>query len=160
MLVASNTSPISNLAIVNRLELLMRRYGEVRIPPAVALELSHLSHKAGRLRIADALSNGWLIVDSTTVHPPNAFDLDAGESAAICLALAIKADILLIDEKRGRVAARSAGLSVAGILGELLHARLNGKILKLSDELARLRTEAGFFIGSDIERFILSQAGE
>jgi uncharacterized protein len=40
MRVVSNTSPISNLAIIGRLELLKRRYGTVRIPPAVAAELS------------------------------------------------------------------------------------------------------------------------
>jgi len=38
MRVVSNTSPISNLAIIGRLELLKRRYGAVRIPPAVTYE--------------------------------------------------------------------------------------------------------------------------
>jgi hypothetical protein len=40
MLVVSNTSPISNLAIVGRLEFLRRRYAVVHIPLAVANELS------------------------------------------------------------------------------------------------------------------------
>jgi len=44
MRVVSNTSPISNLAIIGRLDLLKRRYGVVRIPFAVAAELSALSH--------------------------------------------------------------------------------------------------------------------
>lgn len=44
MLVVSNTSPISNLAIVGRLEFLRRRYALVRIPPPVADELAALTH--------------------------------------------------------------------------------------------------------------------
>ncbi len=51
MLVVSNTSPISNLAIIGRLEFLKRRYGLVRIPVAVADELAALSHPAGAQRI-------------------------------------------------------------------------------------------------------------
>jgi len=47
MRVVSNTSPLSNLAIIGRLDLLKQRYGTVRIPPAVARELSALSHLVG-----------------------------------------------------------------------------------------------------------------
>ena len=40
MRVVSNTSPLSNLAVIGRLELLQHRYGTVCIPPAVAQELA------------------------------------------------------------------------------------------------------------------------
>lgn len=40
MRVVSNTSPLSNLAIVGRLDFLQRRYSSVQIPPAVAKELT------------------------------------------------------------------------------------------------------------------------
>jgi hypothetical protein len=161
MRVVSNTSPISNLAIIERLELLRQRYGTVRIPPAVADELSRLSHPAGKLRIQAALAAGWLQVDSSTAATgPLLFPLGAGEAAAISLAMAVKADVLLIDEKRGRAAARHVGLTVAGVLGELLYAKLAGEVVSLRPEIARLRTDAGFFIDSTIERFVLTQAGE
>ena len=39
MRVVSNTSPISNLAIIGRLSLLRQRYGRVAVPPEVAREL-------------------------------------------------------------------------------------------------------------------------
>ena len=51
MLVVSNTSPVSNLAVINRLDFLRRRYGVVRIPPEVAVELGALTHPAGRQRM-------------------------------------------------------------------------------------------------------------
>lgn len=161
MRVVSNTSPLSNLAIIGRLDLLKQRYGVVRIPPAVADELSRLSHVAGQACIAAALTEGWLVVENLLTTPlPHPFRLDPGEREAIALALALRADVLLMDEKRGRDAARQAGLTVAGVLGELLHARFGGGFPAIKPELQRLRSEAGFFIDAGIERFILAEAGE
>ena len=86
--------------------------------------------------------------------------LDVGETEAIALALATEADVLLMDEKRGREAARRHGLKVAGVLGELLRASQIGLLPDLRSEIHRLRAEAGFFVDGEIERFILSQVGE
>jgi hypothetical protein len=61
MRVVSNTSPISNLAIIGRLDLLKGRYGRLFIPPAVAQELAALSHPQASARIAAALTEGWLV---------------------------------------------------------------------------------------------------
>ena len=161
MRVVSNTSPLSNLAIIGRLDFLKRRYETVRIPPAVARELSALSHPAAKDRLTAALAEGWLVIESpSSTRPTLPFSLDPGETEAIALALATKADVLLMDEKRGREAARQAGLVVAGVLGELLHARQAGLLTNLGSEIMRLRSEAGFFVDSKIEQFILSQVGE
>jgi hypothetical protein len=46
------------------------------------------------------------------------------------------------------------------ILGELLHARKTGLLPSLRHEVHRLRVEAGFFVDAELERFVLSQAGE
>jgi hypothetical protein len=109
MRVVSNTSPLSNLAIIGRLGLLKQRYGTVRIPPAVAQELSALSHPVAQVRLQAALDEGWLIIENPgAVRPALPFRLHSGETEAIALALAVKADVLLMDEKRGREAARQA----------------------------------------------------
>jgi hypothetical protein len=162
MLAVSNTSPISNLAIVGRLEFLRRRYSVVHIPPAVADELRALTHPSGSKRIQVALAEGWLVVEplGTLISPKLPFPLDQGETAAILLACQLKADVLLMDEKRGREAARHCGLAVAGVLGELIHAKLAGWIPNVRDEIRQLRAEAGFFVDITVERFILSQVGE
>lgn len=161
MRAVSNTSPISNLAIIGRLVFLKQRYGTVRIPPAVAQELAALTHLAAKERIAAALAEGWLFVESAlTVRPQLPFQLDAGETEAIALALTVKADVLLMDEKRGREAARRNGLIVGGVLGELLWARRTGLIPNLRSEINRLRAEAHFFVDAEIEKFIRSQADE
>jgi hypothetical protein len=72
----------------------------------------------------------------------------------------LNADVLLMDEKRGREAARQRGLVMAGVLVELIHAKLAGWIPNFGEEIRWLRVDAGFFVNATIERFILSQVGE
>ena len=160
MRVVSNTSPLSNLAIIGRLEFLPRRYGKVQIPPAVAAELAALSHAEGSRRIAAAMVEGWLQVAATPVVLPMPFPLDPGETEAIALACEMKAEVLLMDERKGRQAARQYGLVVAGVLAELVHAKHSGWIPCVREEIQRLRREAGFFVDGAVEGFILSQVGE
>ena len=64
MRVVSNTSPISNLAIIGRLSFLRQRYGRVTVPPEVARELRALSHVAARETTDAAFHEGWLVVES------------------------------------------------------------------------------------------------
>jgi predicted nucleic acid-binding protein len=162
MLAVSNTSPISNLAIIGRLEVLRRRYAIVHIPAAVTDELGALTHAFGLGQIKAAFSEGWLVVKplGAAAEQQLPFSLDRGETEAILLACQLKADVLLMDEKRGREVARQHGLVVAGVLGELIHAKLAGWIPNVGKEVRRLRVEAGFFVDANIERFILSQVGE
>jgi predicted nucleic acid-binding protein len=119
MRVVSNTSPISNLAIIGRLPLLRRRYECVTIPREVERELAALTHADGHRATQEALAAGWI-----------------------------------------RIAERTLGLTVAGLLGELLHARLRGWIPSLRADIRRLRSEAGFFIDAEIETFLISQVEE
>jgi uncharacterized protein len=161
MRVVSNTSPLSNLAIIGRLDFLKQRYGTVLIPPAVLRELIALSHSDAKARLTAAFNEGWLAVRVLPAAPPPMFvPLDVGETEAIALALATEADVLLMDEKRGREAARRHGLKVPGVLGELLRASRIGLLPDLRSEIHRLRAEAGFFVDGEIEKFILSQVGE
>jgi predicted nucleic acid-binding protein len=162
MLAVSNASPISNLAIIGSLEFLRRRYAVVHIPPAVRGELGALTHPCGSERIQAALSERWLVVEplGASVLQKLPFPLDRGETEAILLACQLNADVLLMDEKRGREAARQRGLVAAGVLGELIHAKLPCWIPNVTDELRRLRVDARFFVDATVERFILSQVGE
>jgi uncharacterized protein len=165
MRVVSDTSPISNLAIIGRLDLLRQRYGEVRIPGAVKKELAVLTRIEARKSIEDALSEGWIIVfdnPPARLPPSDRVFIGLGEASAIDLALDVKAALVLIDEKKGREVARRHGLTAGGLLGELLqlHAKQRGRLPDLKREIVRLRSEARFFVSTEIERFILSEAGE
>ena len=55
MLVVSNTSPLSNLAMIGRLELVWEQLGKVVIPPAVEAELSRNPKPNARAALETAL---------------------------------------------------------------------------------------------------------
>ncbi len=126
MIVVSDTSPLSNLALVDGLFLLKEIYNTVVIPQAVAEELSNAEDE--EQQIAAVLSLDWIEVRQATnleliAGLRNDYLLDRGEAEAIALALELKADELLIDERLGRREATRLGLSITGVLGVLLIAK-------------------------------------
>ncbi len=115
MAAVSNTSAISNLAIVGRLSLLRSQFKEVFIPEAVRAELERMPDPVAKASIDAALQAGWLCCKAVA-NPRLAAalenELDTGEAEAIALATELVADVLLLDEKEARSVARQAGLSV------------------------------------------------
>jgi len=69
---------------------------------------------------------------------PSLAHLDLGEREAISLALQLRAELVLIDERDGRMAAEACGLSVAGTLRVLAEGAAIG-LVSLTEALARLR---------------------
>lgn len=59
----------------------------------------------------------WLESRNVTSNPDDLRQLDAGEREAIALAQSTRTSLILLDEKRGRNAARERGLAVSGTLG-------------------------------------------
>jgi len=163
MLVASNTSPISNLAIIGRLDLLRTQFREIWIPGAVEAELSQLADPAAQTAVRKCLKDGWIkprVLRDHTVARLLEAALDQGEAEAIALALEYSADIVLLDERDGRRAAERAGLSVTGVLGVLLQARQSGHIEKVKPDIEALRSRANFFVPARLEESVLRAAGE
>jgi predicted nucleic acid-binding protein len=159
----SNTSPISNLAIIGRLDLLKLQFSDLWIPRAVEEELVAHPNQVALAAIQAAIGDGWIRVaapQSTT--PLNILlpSLHKGEAEAIALAVDLRADTILIDEHEGRLLATQAGLSVTGVLGVLLRARLDGAISEVQPEILALRTRARFFIAPSLEARVLELADE
>lgn len=159
----SNTSPISNLAWIGHLNLLRDQFREVWIPRAVEGELQNIPDPAVRLVVDAVLRAGWLKVRSASnaalVSLLNV-ELHPGEAEAIALAVEIKPEWLLIDEREGRSKARQLGLPLTGVLGVLVRAKKLGQIQALKPEIDSLRKKARFFIAPSLEAAILTQAGE
>jgi predicted nucleic acid-binding protein len=163
MRTVSNTSPISNLAIIGQLDLLREQFGKVWIPLAVFAESDRTAHAPTRHVILQAIESGWRVVHpAADIDVVNLLlsDLHRGEAEAIDLALEMKADLLLIDEREGRRIARESGLTVRGILGVLLRAKKTGRIATMKTSIDKLKNQAGFFIAAELEKSILAEAGE
>jgi predicted nucleic acid-binding protein len=123
-----------------------------------------LSHSEGRDALLGAREAGWLsvvtIANSALPSSLRLTGLDEGESEAIALAVESSARLLLIDEKKGRRAARRLDVPVTGALGILAKGRRMGDVDSVRREIGRLRLEAGFFISDQVQASILELAGE
>ena len=163
MIVISDTSPLSGLAIVGQLSLLQALYGQIVIPEAVASELRRGAQDDAR--IAQVLTLNWIETKSSTntrlIDELQAvYKLDKGESEAISLALELKADALLIDERLGRSEASRLGLSITGMLGVLLVAKKQSLVSAIRPIVDVLIGEAGFRISDQLYREVLAAAEE
>lgn len=160
MLVVSNTSPILNLAIIGQLELIRQQFGQVQIPLAVLSELKVLEDRPGSKEIQSAVDTGWIEVQEVSSQLSVQLlqqVLDQGESEAITLAIDLKADRILLDERDGRKIAKSLGLRVTGVLGILLRANQEGELSSLPDAIDALVKTAGFRIAPELLAKVLAQ---
>jgi hypothetical protein len=87
-------------------------------------------------------------------------DLDRGEAEAIVLAIERRADLLLVDQRRGRRTASAAGLRVTGLLGVVATAKRAGLIDLAKPVLDELIQIARFWIGPDLYGEVLAELGE
>lgn len=161
MPVVSNTSPLLNLAIIDKLHLLQREFGEIFIPEAVLNECRLNDNLPGTKDISDALEKGWLIVKKTQNLSQVLLlerELDKGEAEAIVLAIEHDANIILLDERDARRYCQSIGLDMTGVLGILLKAYLNGQLKSIEKTLMDLKEKAGFYIDDTLFRNIVDSA--
>jgi predicted nucleic acid-binding protein len=163
MLAVSNTSPISNLASIGRLEFLKTQFSALWIPDAVAGELAVHPDPIAQATIQNAIQAKWIQIgtpqDSGLLRLLS-LQLHRGEAEAIALATDLHADFVLIDEQEGRQLASRTGLSVTGVLGVLLRAKRAGEIAAVKPEMDLLRDKAHFFVSPQLEKKILAAAGE
>lgn len=161
MIVVSDTSALSNLAIVNHLWVLEAIYQTVIIPDVVASELAAASNPI----ISAILKLGWIYTQSLSNSQladqlQQERGLDAGEANAIALALELQADDLLIDERLGRQEAVRLGLSIVGILGILLVAKQKSLIPQVQPIMDALINQAGFRVSLQLYQRVLVLAQE
>ena len=122
MIVISDTTPIISFLKIKRLDLLKTLFEIVQIPKSVFAELTE------NIKYRDEAE---IIKNSMFIHVIDDIDenyvsllrrsagLDLGESEAIYLADNKKADLLLMDEARGREVASRMGIKIMGTIGIL-----------------------------------------
>ena len=154
MIVVADTSPINYLVQIEREGLLSRLYSRLFIPDAVLGELCDPRAPDKVRRWAQALPE-WVSVEQPTKaysHP--SITLDMGERFALQLALDLRADRILIDERKGSLAAQELGFLVTGTLGVLRDAHLTslGDARKAYEAL---RAKTNFRVGEAVEAMFL-----
>jgi len=161
MIVISDTSVISNLYLTGQLQLLPKLFHLLLIPPKVMDELKALQQF--NIDVQPILQAEFIVLQVPTNHDfirKLLKILDQGEAESIALAVEVQANLLLIDELKGRAVAEQHGLNVTGLLGVLIRAKKAGHIQVVRPIIDDLRKNTGFFIGDSLYAQILQLAGE
>ena len=157
-LVVSDTSPLLNLALIGRLDLIREQFTRVKVPEQVWNEL--LSGEDGVDSLQSLRSEGTLetvVIEDGPLIAELRRELDRGEAAALAYAIEEGADRLLLDERAARQAARRHGIPVTGAVGVLMRATRDSHTLQ--SELDALRA-AGFWISDELYQEALERMSE
>lgn len=162
MKVVANSSVLIGLSSIGRLALLHERFpGGVLIPRAVWKEVvEEGGERPGAREVAGA---NWIAVCDVTaweVVQLLEMELEKGEAEAIALAHEVGAEVVLLDERDARRAAKRLGLHVLGTIGILIWARRVGKLPSLRGALDALQTRAKFRISRTLYERALGEVGE
>jgi predicted nucleic acid-binding protein len=155
MIVVADTAPLNYLIQIGCDGLLPKVYGRIVVPASVMQELGHAAAPAPVRRWL-AQVPVWMDVRLAVAVPDAELaDLDLGEREAIQLAEEQHADLLLIDERKGRRRARQRGLKTTGTLGVLLTA---GELRLIDPGVAYLQllAETTFRTSAELEAQFLA----
>ncbi len=161
MIVISDTTPLIGLASIGRFEILQELFGQIIIPQAVYNEAVIAGREEGGAK-KEVMEAEW--IKTVQVKDRLAVDvlldeLDLGEAETIILARELHAELVLMDEKKGRRKLRQLGMRKIGTIGILLKAKDRGLIESVRADLELLRRQ-GFSISQSVIDAVLEQAGE
>jgi predicted nucleic acid-binding protein len=145
MKVVSNTSPLLFLSKIDALELLNQCFHEIFVPPAVVVELGHLTLPS-YIKTVTLSPKGSAFVEGALGR------LHRGELEAMVLAQEIKADYVLMDDLQARRKAQQLNIKPIGTIGILLltHQRLFLSSEAVQAKIDRLVYKHGLYLSSDI----------
>lgn len=168
VVLVADSSPLIAFARSEQLAVLWGVTGGVVVPRTVWGECTEVAPNApvavarpGAPALQQAQAQGWITVldDAQALSALRPLpSLDAGETAAIALALELKATVLM-DERLGRDVAHRRGLAVVGSAGVLIKARQMGLLPAVAPVLARMKAE-GYFMSDALVREVLRRVGE
>jgi predicted nucleic acid-binding protein len=144
MIVVSNTSPLNYLVLIGGIHVLPALYGRIIIPGEVRRELLDPSAPALVRQWASRVPD-W-VETRVVLYPDYSLPLDPGERDALSLAMELKADLLLLDERRARQIASDMGLDRTGVLGILEAAAEQG--IQDPSAITRLERDTNFRAGA------------
>lgn len=128
MIIVSNSTPLIGLASIGRFELLRQLFGEIQIAQAVYAETVTQGREEGgaKRQVSTATWVKTHAIQDRLAVEVLLDELDRGEAETIVLAREIKADWVLMDEKKGRRKLSQLGIEKIGTVGILLKAKQTG----------------------------------
>ena len=164
--VIADAGPLIALARIDSLGLLRGLFGRVCITVTVRNEILPVTPVFSDADVlTGVLAEGWIdVVDAppTDWKPLNP-GVDAGEASAIHAACAWRdagdAVLLVMDDRAGRLEARTRGLALIGTAAVLGLAKTEGLIPAARPLLERL-TQSGYFLGPAVIAAVLADVGE
>ena len=155
-LVIADSVPIFSLALVDKLNLLNSLFDNIKIPQAVWDEISSHDSNPFHQRICHYFNDK---VEQIKGINDLTFIMDYGESQSVILYKELKADFLLIDDKKSRSFAENFGIHCIGIIGLLSISKdkvLIGSLKPIFDEF--MRNKRYYLV--DLLNAVLTQKGE
>lgn len=126
--VIADASPIISLALIDKLDVLDKIFDEVKIANAVWEEICRDDSKKFVDRIKKYCRDKTCQIESFNELT---FIMDYGESESLILYNELKADFMLIDDKKARNIAENFGVNCIGTLGLLSVAKNKGLVTEL-----------------------------
>ena len=153
MIVVSDTTALTTLMKCGLEHVLPALYSEVLVPQAVADELLDFH----------AALPAWCIVRETPASPlldDLRAAIDPGEAEAIALAYDHQADLVLLDDKKGRRRAEALGLDCLALPAVLVAAKRAGLIASLAEAFANLGKQGRYGVSESAAQVLLHSVGE
>jgi len=160
-LIISNTTPLINFSSIERLDILYKLFGVIKIPPAVNTELLEKVKIFPKLQLA--LESPNILVLKLNDEKISTFlniDLHLGESECIALALENKAQLLLLDEIEGRRVALYHKIKFIGIVGCLTLAKQKKIISEVKPVLDEIIEKGNFWLSEKLYLDVLKTNSE
>jgi len=153
MIVVSDTSPLTALMTIEAADILPKLFHEIIIPEEVRDELLRSHSRLPTWLRVEKVKDSSQVTRYTRI-------VDVGEAEAITLARELRADWLLIDDRKGRKLATQEGVPVIGLLGVVLLAKRTQLIPSARVFLQRLDNEAGMYLADELKESALKTVGE
>lgn len=155
MIIISDTTPLHYLIEIEEQCLLRKLFGQIILPQGVIEELSH--PKAPQ-KVKDWVQNlpDWIEVrtaDTSLFQPQK--KIGKGECHAIALAIEMKADAVLADDRGAVLEARRVNVQTIQTLG-ILEAAAKRNLLELEEALTRLQ-QTNFYVLPEIIEALLAR---
>lgn len=156
--VAVNASPLIALFQSGQSELLPQLFDDIIVPESVWREVAETKHDdvaATGLRSAT-----WAKKTSVSISPRiEPWNLGAGESAVLSVALVETDCRALVDDRAARRCAKTIGVRTLGTGGLLVLAKRRGLVTSVAGAIRKL-SDAGLWLSDDLIALLLRQAGE